>query len=301
MSNIESIVGREILDSRGNPTVEVEVVLESGARGRAAVPSGASTGEHEAVELRDGGSRYLGKGVQTAVGFVNGEIADPSSVVAVVVDDGKVLVAHSDRLEALDLETGEVAWTRGDVAPSSMVALGGFLYAGTDEGQALRVRVDDGTTDWVQNLGDPSRVLGVDADQLYVGIDPGFLSARSTTSGAERWTFVPRGAAPPVQSIALTGEFLSGVTDDASDPSIGASIWAIDRGSGLAYGILTDERPVVAPIAVAGGIFALSLDGRERLDREPAAVVRTYVHWGLMEGAIPGAAQVQTFGRSDGS
>ena len=76
MSEIVSIVGREILDSRGNPTVEVEVVLESGARGRAAVPSGASTGEHEAVELRDGGTRYLGKGVQTAVGFVNGEIAD---------------------------------------------------------------------------------------------------------------------------------------------------------------------------------------------------------------------------------
>jgi enolase len=76
MSEIVSIVGREILDSRGNPTVEVEVVLESGATGRAAVPSGASTGEHEAVELRDGGSRYLGKGVQTAVGFVNGEIAD---------------------------------------------------------------------------------------------------------------------------------------------------------------------------------------------------------------------------------
>jgi len=76
MSNIESVVGREILDSRGNPTVEVEVVLESGARGRAAVPSGASTGEHEAVELRDGGGRYLGKGVQTAVGYVNGEIAD---------------------------------------------------------------------------------------------------------------------------------------------------------------------------------------------------------------------------------
>ena len=76
MSNIESVVGREILDSRGNPTVEVEVVLETGARGRAAVPSGASTGEHEAVELRDGGGRYLGKGVQTAVGYVNGEIAD---------------------------------------------------------------------------------------------------------------------------------------------------------------------------------------------------------------------------------
>jgi enolase 1/2/3 len=75
MSEIVSIVGREILDSRGNPTVEVEVELESGAVGRAAVPSGASTGEHEAVELRDGGSRYLGKGVRTAVGYVNGEIA----------------------------------------------------------------------------------------------------------------------------------------------------------------------------------------------------------------------------------
>ncbi|MDG1695651.1 MAG: phosphopyruvate hydratase [Ilumatobacter sp.] len=76
MSGIQNIVGREILDSRGNPTVEVEVELESGATGRAAVPSGASTGEHEAVELRDGGDRYMGKGVSTAVGFVNAEIAD---------------------------------------------------------------------------------------------------------------------------------------------------------------------------------------------------------------------------------
>ncbi|MBU6315360.1 MAG: phosphopyruvate hydratase [Acidobacteria bacterium] len=76
MSEITSIVGREILDSRGNPTVEVEVTLLSGASGRAAVPSGASTGEHEAVELRDGGGRYLGKGVTKAVGHVNSEIAD---------------------------------------------------------------------------------------------------------------------------------------------------------------------------------------------------------------------------------
>ena len=76
MSEIVNVVGREILDSRGNPTVEVEVHLASGASGRAAVPSGASTGEHEAVELRDGGSRYLGKGVATAVGYVNGEICN---------------------------------------------------------------------------------------------------------------------------------------------------------------------------------------------------------------------------------
>jgi enolase len=75
VSAISSIRARQILDSRGNPTVEVDVALESGARGRAAVPSGASTGEFEAVELRDGGAAWLGKGVGGAVGNVNGEIA----------------------------------------------------------------------------------------------------------------------------------------------------------------------------------------------------------------------------------
>src|SRR5215472_11155784 len=75
MTAIVDIGGREILDSRGNPTVEVDVVLEEGSRGRAAVPSGASTGTHEAVELRDGGDRYLGRGVAGAVEHVNGEIA----------------------------------------------------------------------------------------------------------------------------------------------------------------------------------------------------------------------------------
>ncbi|MEK6205428.1 MAG: phosphopyruvate hydratase [Amylibacter sp.] len=77
MSTIIDIFAREILDSRGNPTVEVDVTLESGAMGRAAVPSGASTGAHEAVELRDGDkSRYMGKGVLNAVDAVNGEIAE---------------------------------------------------------------------------------------------------------------------------------------------------------------------------------------------------------------------------------
>src|SRR5678815_3107508 len=72
---IRNLLGREILDSRGNPTVEVEVTLESGARGRAAVPSGASTGSREALELRDGDKkRYLGKGVLKAVGYVNNDI-----------------------------------------------------------------------------------------------------------------------------------------------------------------------------------------------------------------------------------
>ncbi len=76
MSIIEHVHAREVFDSRGNPTVEVEVTLDSGATGRAIVPSGASTGAFEAVELRDGGDRLGGKGVLTAVGFANGELAD---------------------------------------------------------------------------------------------------------------------------------------------------------------------------------------------------------------------------------
>ena len=75
MTAIKRVHAREVLDSRGNPTVEVEATLESGAFGRAIVPSGASTGEHEAVELRDGSKRYLGKGVSNAVNNVNTEIA----------------------------------------------------------------------------------------------------------------------------------------------------------------------------------------------------------------------------------
>jgi len=75
MALIDAVHAREILDSRGNPTVEVEVILEDGTTSRAGVPSGASTGAFEAAELRDGGKRYLGKGVEKAVHFVNDELA----------------------------------------------------------------------------------------------------------------------------------------------------------------------------------------------------------------------------------
>ena len=76
MTAIISVLGREILDSRGNPTVEVDVALESGSIGRASIPSGASTGSHEAIEMRDGDSRYRGKGVRKAIDKINGEIFD---------------------------------------------------------------------------------------------------------------------------------------------------------------------------------------------------------------------------------
>jgi enolase len=97
MTAIVDIIGREILDSRGNPTVEVDVVLEDASKGRAAVPSGASTGAHEAVELRDGGTRYFGKGVRKAVDAVNGEIFD-----AVGGMDAEAQAKIDETLVALD-------------------------------------------------------------------------------------------------------------------------------------------------------------------------------------------------------
>ena len=86
---IKNVIGREILDSRGNPTVEVDVILENGVMGRAAVPSGASTGEREALEMRDGGERYLGKGVLNAVANVNGPLRD--LVIGMDAEDQKTL------------------------------------------------------------------------------------------------------------------------------------------------------------------------------------------------------------------
>jgi len=100
MSEIVEVTGREVLDSRGNPTVEVEIVLDSGATGRAIVPSGASTGEHEAVELRDGGSRFLGKGVEKAVTNVNTVIAQ--SIIGMDATDQRALdstLIHLDGTE----------------------------------------------------------------------------------------------------------------------------------------------------------------------------------------------------------
>ena len=89
MSAIRKVHARQILDSRGNPTVEVDVLLDSGARGRAAVPSGASTGVHEAVELRDGGSAYGGKAVTRAVANANDELA--RGVVGLDAEDQRAL------------------------------------------------------------------------------------------------------------------------------------------------------------------------------------------------------------------
>ena len=105
MSDILDVYGREVLDSRGNPTVEVEVVLEDGSFGRAMVPSGASTGAFEACELRDGDKgRYLGKGVSQAVEHVNNECANgPANCVPAVRACGATIVADADHDTLADI------------------------------------------------------------------------------------------------------------------------------------------------------------------------------------------------------
>src|ERR1700716_3062593 len=118
MSQIEHVHARQILDSRGNPTVEVELSVRSGAWGRAAVPSGASTGEFEATELRDGGSDWLGKGVTKAVDNVNGEIAT-----AVRGQDATAQAALDRMLIALD-GTPNKSRLRAHAPPGGSLAAG---------------------------------------------------------------------------------------------------------------------------------------------------------------------------------
>ncbi|SIR77924.1 phosphopyruvate hydratase [Williamsia sterculiae] len=143
MAIIEQVGAREILDSRGNPTVEVEVVLDDGTFTRAAVPSGASTGEHEAVELRDGGDRYGGKGVTKAVEAVLGEIAP--AVIGIEADDQRVVdqalldldgTADKSRLGANALLGVSLAVAKG-AAESAGLPL--FRYVGGPNAHILPV------------------------------------------------------------------------------------------------------------------------------------------------------------------
>ncbi|MCC2111470.1 MAG: phosphopyruvate hydratase, partial [Hyphomicrobiales bacterium] len=132
MTAIIDIIGREILDSRGNPTVEVDVVLEDGSFGRAAVPSGASTGVHEAVELRDGDKkRYLGKGVTKAVAAVNGQIRDV--LTALDAEDQREIDAAMIALDGSDnkgvLGANAILGVSLAVAKAAAAARGLPLYA----------------------------------------------------------------------------------------------------------------------------------------------------------------------------
>src|SRR4030042_5336588 len=141
---IESVLGREILDSRGNPTVEVEVILVDGSLGRAAVPSGASTGVHEALELRDGDlQRYLGKGVTKAVDNVNNAISEELS--GWDATDKKlmdtILIDLDGTPNKSKLGANAMLGTSLAVAKAAAVSLGMPLYRYIGGGDA-RVRAD---------------------------------------------------------------------------------------------------------------------------------------------------------------
>ena len=143
MSQIESIHARQILDSRGNPTVEVDLVLRSGAHGRAAVPSGASTGEFEATELRDGADAYAGKGVTRAVANVNGEIAEA------------LHGADADDQEAIDRALIELDGTPNKSRLGANAVLGVSLAA------AHAAAAEEGQPLWRYLGGDGARILPV--------------------------------------------------------------------------------------------------------------------------------------------
>jgi enolase len=144
MTAIVDIIGREILDSRGNPTVEVDVVLEDGSRGRAGVPSGASTGAHEAVELRDGDKkRYLGKGVRNAVEAVNGEIFEALSGMdaeaQVKIDETMIALdgtANKGRLGANAILGGSLAVAKAAAAANKLPL---YRYVGGTSARLLPV------------------------------------------------------------------------------------------------------------------------------------------------------------------
>ena len=143
MSEIQIVHARQVIDSRGNPTVEVEVGLKSGAAGRAAVPSGASTGEHEAVELRDGGEAFGGKGVTNAVANVNGEIRD-------AVTD----IDAADQVE-LDRTMIELDGT------ANKGRLGANAILGVSLAAAKAVAAEEGTSLWRYLGGEGAHVLPV--------------------------------------------------------------------------------------------------------------------------------------------
>lgn len=135
---IKNVIGREILDSRGNPTVEVDVILENGIIGRAAVPSGASTGEREALELRDGGSRYMGKGVEKAVANVNGPLRD--LVIGMEVEDQHALDYAMIELDGTETKS---KFGANAILGISMAAL---KASALNAGKPLYAYVGDGKT-----------------------------------------------------------------------------------------------------------------------------------------------------------
>jgi enolase len=279
MSAIERVHARQILDSRGNPTVEVELALRSGATGRAAVPSGASTGEFEATELRDGGSEYLGKGVTQAVANVNGEIAT-----AIAGLDASDQAALDGKLIALD---GTPNKSRLGANAILGVSLAAAHAAAAEEGQPL----------WRYLGGESAHVLPVPMMNVLNG------GAHADNSvDFQEFMIVPVGASSFREGLRYGAEVFHALKKTLHDRKLGTTVG--DEG-GFAPNLESNEAALellVAgieasgykpgeDIAIAldpatseifdGGVYDLEHEGRKLSSVELAD------YWSVLAGKYP--------------
>ena len=229
MSAIERVHARQILDSRGNPTVEVELALRSGAVGRAAVPSGASTGEFEATELRDGGSEWLGKGVGQAVGNVNGEIAE--AIAGVDAADQAGLDAR-----LIDL----------DGTPNKS-RLGANAILGVSLAAAHAAAAEEGVPLWRYLGGESAHILPVPMMNVLNG------GAHADNSvDFQEFMIVPVGATSFSEGLRYGAEVFHALKKTLHDKGLGTTVG--DEG-GFAPNLESNEAALellVAGIAAAG-------------------------------------------------
>jgi enolase len=223
MSEIERVRGRQILDSRGNPTVEVEVGLRSGAWGRAAVPSGASTGEFEATELRDGGDRWQGKGVTRAVGNVDGEIA-----------------AGVTGLDASDQSALDRALVELDGTPNKS-RLGANAILGVSLGAARAQAAEEGLELWRYLGGEGARVLPVP----MMNVLNGGVHADNKVDFQE-FMVVPCGAPTFSESLRMGSEVFHALKRTLHERGLGTAVG--DEG-GFAPDLSSNEEALQMLIA----------------------------------------------------
>jgi enolase len=241
MSAIEKVHARQILDSRGNPTVEVELVLRSGVAGRAAVPSGASTGEFEATELRDGGEAYGGKAVTRAVANVNGEIAD-----AVQGDDATDQAALDRALVALD-------------GTPNKARLGANAILGVSLAAAHAAAAEEGLPLWRYLGGEAARALPVP----MMNVLNGGVHADNSVDFQE-FMVVPVGAPTFSEALRMGAEVFHALKRTLHDRGLGGGVG--DEG-GFAPNLGSNEEALqmlVAGIEAAGYVpgddVAIALD-----------------------------------------
>ncbi|HEY8638214.1 MAG TPA: phosphopyruvate hydratase [Solirubrobacteraceae bacterium] len=279
MSQIEKVHGRQILDSRGNPTVEVEVVLRSGGHGRAAVPSGASTGEFEATELRDGGERWGGKGVMKAVANVNGELADA--------------VAGRDATDQSGLDRAMIDL---DGTPNKS-RLGANAIVGVSLAAAHAAAGEEGLPLWRYLGGDAAHVLPVPQMNVLNG-----GAHADNKVDFQEFMIVPIGAPTFSEALRMGAEVFHALKKTLHDRGLSTTVgdeggFAPDLGSneealqllvgGIeAAGLRPGEDVAIAldPATseiFAGGVYDLEHEGRRLSADELAA------YWAEMCGKYP--------------